>query len=60
MTNKKNLSDAEMAKLARNAYLREWRRQNPEKVKQYQINHWKKKFKEMQETKEQQKSDIAK
>lgn len=33
----------------RNAYLREWRKKNKEKVKQYQDRYWEKKSKEMHE-----------
>lgn len=36
-------------KEARNAYLREWRKKNKEKVKQYQDRYWEKKAKEMRE-----------
>jgi len=59
MTNKKNLTDAEMAKIARNEYMKEWRRNNKEKVMQYQENYWKNKFNEMQEIKDSKKN-IAK
>lgn len=34
------LSDA--AREARNAYARKWRRENPEKVKEYARRHWEK------------------
>lgn len=33
---------------ARNAYAREWRKKNPEKVRQAQEKYWRKKAKEMQ------------
>ncbi|WP_353052391.1 hypothetical protein [Bacillus thuringiensis] len=33
----------------RNAYLREWRKKNKEKVKKYQDRYWEKKAKEMHE-----------
>ena len=35
------------AREMRNAYYREWRKRNPEKVKQYQENYWLKKAKEI-------------
>lgn len=37
------------ANAARNAYYRAWRKRNPEKMKQYQENYWKKKAEEIQE-----------
>jgi len=52
MTNKDKLSDAEKARIARNAYMRKWRRQNKDKVKGYQKKHFAKKYDEMQEKKE--------
>ena len=39
---------SEEARKARNEYYREWRKKNPEKVKQAQERYWKKKAKEMQ------------
>ena len=42
------------AKEARNAYYREWRKKNPEKVKRAQEKYWMKKVKEMQEQEEEQ------
>ena len=33
----------EAARKARNAYLRDWRAKNPEKVKQYNANYWERK-----------------
>ena len=39
---------------ARNAYYREWRKKNKEKVKQYNEKYWKKKANEMQEQAEQE------
>ncbi|NLD33159.1 MAG: hypothetical protein GX662_13040 [Trichococcus flocculiformis] len=45
---------SEEARKARNEYYREWRKKNPEKVKQAQENYWKKKAKEMQKQKEMQ------
>ena len=39
-------------KEARNAYYREWRKKNPEKMKRYQENYWKKKAQEMREEEE--------
>lgn len=40
------------AREARNAYYREWRKKNPEKLKQYQEKYWMKKAQEMQEQEE--------
>ena len=37
----KNLS--QKAKELRNAYMREWKKNNPEKLKQYNINYWERK-----------------
>ncbi|WP_176548957.1 hypothetical protein [Bacillus pseudomycoides] len=37
------------SKEARNAYMREWKKRNSEKVKQYQARYWEKKAKEMEE-----------
>ena len=37
----------EDAKKARNAYKRAWNKANPEKVRQYQDNYWKKKAEEL-------------
>ena len=45
---------SEEARKARNEYYREWRKKNPEKVKQAQEKYWKKKAKEMQEQAEQE------
>ena len=45
---------SEEARKARNAYYREWRKKNPEKVKQANEKFWKKKAKEMQEQAEQE------
>ena len=42
------------AKEARNAYYREWRKKNPEKMKRYQENYWKKKAQKMQEQAEKE------
>ena len=41
------------ANAARNAYFREWRKKNPEKMKKYQENYWKKKAQEMREQEEE-------
>lgn len=38
------------AKAAYNAYCREWRRQNKEKVKEYKAKHWEKKAQELAES----------
>lgn len=40
MTNKTSLSPE--AKEARNRYLREWRKNNPDRVKVHQSNYWEK------------------
>ena len=42
------------AKEARNAYYREWRKKNPEKMKRYQEKYWKKKAQKMQEQAEKE------
>ncbi|MFZ4771589.1 MAG: sigma factor-like helix-turn-helix DNA-binding protein [Ferruginibacter sp.] len=31
------------AKAARNEYIRNWRRKNPDKMKQYEVNYWERK-----------------
>lgn len=39
-----NISEEELTELARqkrNEYQRDWKRKNPEKVKQYKENYWK-------------------
>ncbi len=36
----------EKARLKRNAYMREWRRKNKDKVREYQENYWERKAKE--------------
>ena len=41
MTEKEKM---ESARLARNAYQREWRRKNKEKVRQINERYWKKRF----------------
>lgn len=43
---------SEEARKARNAYFREWRKKNPEKVKQANEKYWEKKAQEMQEQEE--------
>lgn len=47
MKTKQKLS--EEARKMKNAYLRKWRKKNPEKTKQHQINYWEKKAQEQQE-----------
>lgn len=37
------------ARKARNAYLKAWRKKNPDKVKQYTINRWEKVARESKE-----------
>lgn len=39
---------SDTAKEAKKAYMREWRRKNPEKVKAAQMRFWTKKWREMQ------------
>ena len=39
----------ERARQARNAYQREWRKKNPDKVKEIQLRHWAKKALELNE-----------
>lgn len=39
----------EKQRLARNAYMRQWARANPEKVKLNQIHYWQKKAAQMEE-----------
>lgn len=51
---KKNYSDSEkkeMARLARNKYMREWKRKNKEKLESYETNYWVKKYLEEQDHK---------
>ncbi|WP_191664078.1 hypothetical protein [Bacillus pseudomycoides] len=48
MTNEKEKS----AREARNAYMRAWRAKNKDKVKATQDRYWKRKAKELAETKE--------
>lgn len=43
---------SEEAKEARRAYLRKWRRENPEKVKEQRRRHWERKAQEMREEEE--------
>lgn len=38
------------AKKARSEYLKQWRKNNPDKVKQHAINYWLKKAQEMEAT----------
>ena len=42
MVSKNNL-DAELARRKRNEYNREWRKKNPDKVKEYNQRYWAKK-----------------
>ena len=39
----------ERARQLKNKKLREWRKRNPEKVKQHDVNYWNKKVEQMQE-----------
>ena len=34
----------EMARLAKNKYMREWKRKNREKLKSYDVSYWAKKY----------------
>lgn len=43
---------SEEAKEARRAYLRKWRRENPEKVKEQKRRYWERKAQEMREEEE--------
>ena len=52
MNKELNLSDA--AKRARAEYMREWRKANPEKVKQNNKSYWERRAREMQQKDEQQ------
>lgn len=46
----KDINERErIAKEARNAYQREWRKKNPDKVKQIMARHWAKKALELQQ-----------
>ena len=40
------------AKLARAKYMREWRKKNPEKNKEYKARHWEKKAQQIREERE--------
>lgn len=39
---------SDKAREARKAYAKEYRRNNPDKIRKYQINHWERKAAEMQ------------
>lgn len=39
----------EEARAARNAYLRKWAREHPEKIREYAARHWEKKAAQMKE-----------
>ena len=43
----KELSTEEKAKIMKKEYMKKWRRENPEKIKQYQEKHFAKKYDEM-------------
>lgn len=47
MTKEAELSDA--AREARNAYLREWRKNNPQKTKKHRVDYWERKVAESTE-----------
>lgn len=42
------------ARELRNAYMREWRRKNKERVKQTQANHWERKAEELRQEREKE------
>lgn len=44
-----NTKISDEARKARNAYLKAWRKKNPDKVKQYAINRWEKVARESKE-----------
>ena len=48
----KKISDE--AKELRNAYMREWRRKNKDKVKQNAINHWERKAEQLRQEREKE------
>lgn len=50
MKKKQKLSDE--ARQMKNAYLRRWRKNNPKKTRQHQINYWEKKAQEQQNNEE--------
>ena len=52
MTETKELTTKEKARLMKNAYQREWARKNPDKVKAYQANYWQKKAEQSAQTPE--------
>lgn len=41
------MDEREQARIARNAYFREWRKNNPEKVRRNQEKYWLRKFEQM-------------
>lgn len=43
----KELSRSEKAEIMKKEYMRKWRKENPEKIKQYQEKHFAKKYDEM-------------
>lgn len=47
MQEKEKLTNAEKARIARNAYMRKWRAEHPEKVRAYNEKHFAKRFDEM-------------
>ena len=58
--NTRSQSSRNDARAARNAYAREWRRNNPDKVKAANARYWEKKAAEMKSTEEVATSDNAK
>lgn len=48
MNETKRLTDEEKAALAKKEYMRDWRKKNAEKVKEYNKNFWLKKANEME------------
>lgn len=47
------MTDKELAREAKNRYLREWRKRNPEKVKAAEERYWARKAKEAKESAKQ-------
>lgn len=45
---------SEEARKARNKYMREWKKKNPDKVRRYNERMWEKKAKQLEEQKKEQ------
>lgn len=48
------------AKAARTAYLRDWQRKNPEKMREYQVRYWTRKAAQIEQAKRENKKDESK